>query len=295
MDLFSERYKDLIGYRKSVSGDIFCGNITGGTRVDIVEIMDQFSQPVQLFRNRYDHEDYEMSTALEVAFRKFFRAVDPAGMEVSRYEYDIFGFLISTSEPCLFDVIELQYEELSEDEKSKFQSALNNVLNSDKVPWVLHDGRMIKIDGSQFEQDLARRTLEEMEALTDSAPVFQAAFNELLNAISFLSKGDFAEAIMNAGKSYESILKFVCGEDTDTADNLVTKLLDSGLLKLPESLKGGRFRETVLMSLPNIRNSCAAHGSGTKDNTIDHSLASLAVNLACALDTYLIEIYKGNT
>lgn len=43
------------------------------------------------------------------------------------------------------------------------------------------------------------------------------------------------------------------------------------------------------MSLPIIRNKAAAHGSGTTGREINGPMANLAVNLACALDTYLIQ------
>lgn len=53
------------------------------------------------------------------------------------------------------------------------------------------------------------------------------------------------------------------------------------------------FREKVMMSLPFIRNNSGSdHGAGAKDIIISKPMAKLALNLAAALNTYLIEEYK---
>ncbi len=48
-----------------------------------------------------------------------------------------------------------------------------------------------------------------------------------------------------------------------------------------------------MMSLPFIRNNSGSdHGAGAKDIIISKPMAKLALNLAAALNTYLIEEYK---
>ena len=84
---------------------------------------------------------------------------------------------------------------------------------------------MIKIDAKQFEQDLKRKTLEQLHELRDSAPVFQSAYDELIKAVEFLEKEDYAEAITNAGKSYESIMKIICGADKGNAGELTKQIV----------------------------------------------------------------------
>ena len=97
--------------------------------------------------------------------------------------------------------------------------------------------------------------------------------------------------MINAEKSYESVLKVICGpeSETETANSLIKRLLEAGDLSLPEGLKPESFRNNVLMSLPVIRNKVAAHGSGATGCEVSGPMANLAVNLACALDTYLIQ------
>ena len=53
------------------------------------------------------------------------------------------------------------------------------------------------------------------------------------------------------------------------------------------------FREKVLMSLPYIRNnSTASHGAGRSMAEISKNMANLAINLASALNSYLIDVFK---
>lgn len=97
--------------------------------------------------------------------------------------------------------------------------------------------------------------------------------------------------MINAEKSYESVLKVILGSESETeaASGLTKRLLDAGKLSLPEGLKPEAFQSSVLMSLPIIRNKAAAHGSGATGCEMSRPMANLAVNLACALSTYLIQ------
>ena len=64
-------------------------------------------------------------------------------------------------------MIELQYAELSKNEKIAFQSEINAVFEQDNIPWLLHDGRMIKIDSGQFELDLKVKAISLMQNLKE--------------------------------------------------------------------------------------------------------------------------------
>ena len=57
-----------------------------------------------------------------------------------------------------------------------------------------------------------------------------------------------------------------------------------GLVKMTAAVQSG-----VLMSLLIIRNKEATHDSGAMGREMSGPMANLAVNLACALDTYLIQ------
>lgn len=298
--LFSKRYEELLQGESSWFG-VDDGTVPYSVKVIIARVMEDFREPISFQPSRYD--GYTVNTdALDLAIHKLNEHVDYQIVDLDMMRIgsglDEIHALANVYTPHLFDLIELQYEELSDDAengKGGFRREINEALREHDIPWLLVDGRLIKIDPGQFEQDLKLKTLSEMKELKDADPLYQGAFDELRKAVGFLGRGDYAEAVINAEKSYESVLKVICGpgSETEAANVLVRRLLEAGKLSLPEGLKPEAFRSNVLMSLPTIRNKAAAHGSGATGCEVSGPMANLAVNLACALDTYFIQETTG--
>ena len=295
--LFSERYSDLIDVGHGEPVDKICSDIDNATKVELAEIMREFAEPQKVSTNRYDSY-YINTTALESAIQLFNdKKHGPyIWFENSDFDNAWSNPLAVTFTPFLFDVIELQYEELSDGEKEEFQAAINTVFRQHDMPWLLCEGHLIKMDATQFELDLRQKTLERMRELKDSEPKFQPAYEELLESCEFFEKGSFAAAISNAEKSYESVLKVICGVQKGNADQLTQTYINENSGALPITMRPDGFREKVLMSLPFIRNNSASdHGAGAVPVVIDQNLATLAINLSAALNTYLIGEYRKNT
>lgn len=294
--VFSERYKDLIDVGHGESKDYICGEITFAIKKKIFEALSDFAEPVTIFPNRYD--SYEVRTsAFHIAIDKLNEIIGFPVISLTRNVFDgcenqdIFGNIFT---PWLFDLIEIQYIELSEGERVEFQAAINAVLQSNDIPWLLCEGRMVKIDAQQFELDLRAKALAVLHELKDSDPKFQSAYDELIKACEFLEKGNHAEAISNAGKSYESVLKVICGMQKGNADKLTKEYTDKILCHLPVTMNNVGFREKVMMALPFIRNNSSSdHGAGETPANITRPLAQLAINLSAVMNTYLIEEYAG--
>lgn len=295
--LFSERYGELFQDESNWFGGDDDSNAPYNVKVLIARVMEDFREPISIQPNRYDSCTVNTDT-LDLAISELnehvgYRVVD-LDMACIGSGLDEVHALANVYTPHLFDLIELQYEELSDDAengKGGFRDEINKVLREQDTPWILVDGRLVKIDPKQFEQDLKLKTLGEMKELKDAYPLYQGAYDELRKAIDFLGRGDYAEAVINAEKSYESVLKVICGpgSEMEAANGLVKRLLEADRLPLPEGLKPGAFQGGVLMSLPIIRNKAAAHGSGATGCEVSGPIANLAVNLACALNTYLIQ------
>lgn len=295
--LFSERYGELFQDEPNWFGGDGDSNVPYSVKVLIACVMEDFREPISFQPSRYD--SYTVDTnALYLAIEGLnehvdYRVVDLDMMRMGSGLDEVHA-LANVYTPHLFDLVELQYKELSDDAengKDGFRDEINKVFREHSIPWFLVDGRLVKIDPKQFEQDLKLKALNRMEALKDANPLYQGAYDELRKAIDFLGRGDYAEAVINAEKSYESVLKVILGLEleTEAANGLTMRLLDTGKLALPEGLKPEAFQSNILMSLPIIRNKAAAHGSGTTGREISAPMANLAVNLACALDTYLIQ------
>lgn len=299
--LFSERYEELLQDESNWFGGDDGGSVPYSAKVLIARVMEDFREPISLQPSRYDN--YTVDTdALDLAIRELNESVDYRVVDLDMMRMgsglDEVHALANVHTPHLFDLIELQYEELSDDAengKGGFRGEINKVLREQDIPWILVDGRLVKIDPKQFEQDLKLKTLGEMKELKDACPLYQGAHDELRKAIDFLGRGDYAEAVINAEKSYESVLKVILGSESETeaANGLTKRLLEAGNLSLPVGLKPEVLQSSVLMSLPIIRNKAAAHGSGATGREMSGPMANLAVNLACALDTYLIQETTG--
>lgn len=295
--LFSERYEELLQDEPNWLGGDDDGDIPYNVKVLIARIMEDFREPISFQPNRYDNHIVN-SDALDLAIRGLNESVDYRVVDLDMMcmgsGFDETHALANVYTPHLFDLIELQYKELSDDAengKGGFRGEINEAFRDNDIPWLLVDGRLVKIDSRQFEQDLKLKALSAMKELKDANPLYQGAYDELRKAADFLGRGDCAEAVINAEKSYESVLKIICGSgfETEAANSLIKRLLEAGDLSLPEGLKPESFRNNVLMSLPVIRNKVAAHGSGAMGCEVSGPMANLAVNLACALDTYLIQ------
>ncbi len=299
--LFSERYEELLQDESNWFGGDDGGSVPYSAKVLIARVMEDFREPISLQPSRYDN--YTVDTdALDLAIRELNESVDYRVVDLDMMRMgsglDEVHALANVHTPHLFDLIELQYEELSDDAengKGGFRGEINKVLREQDIPWILVDGRLVKIDPKQFEQDLKLKTLGEMKELKDACPLYQGAYDELRKAIDFLGRGDYAEAVINAEKSYESVLKVILGSESETeaANGLTKRLLEAGKLSLPVGPKPEVLQSSVLMSLPIIRNKAAAHGSGATGREMSGPMANLAVNLACALDTYLIQETTG--
>lgn len=301
--IFAKRYAEFIytGSDHIIHDDI-CGEWDYQPKEKLIELITNFNQPLEYQNNRYDSDDIKKTDAFCCACEQF---NDIMGIPYLGNDFTI------TYEKCLlaqpvahiFSVIELQYDLLYTyqqddifsqdyiDEKAEFSRALNEFFFRKDIPWRMLDGKLIKIDAKQFECDLKLKAIESLKELKDAEPKFQSAYTELTDAIEYFAKGDYQSAINNAGKSYESILKVILGLDDGNAKQLTEQYRDT-LLTVPATMSNGGFQSQVMMALPFIRNNTGAvHGAGDKRVVISKPFAKLAINLAAALDTYLVEEY----
>lgn len=293
--IFLQRYEELITTELGYDTAEFLGEIDYTIIKKIARVLLAFREPVEIPVSRYDSIT-EKTDALIIAVN---RLDDVLGYDATSsfsapgFEYGIVSEednLARLPISWLFSLIELLFDGLSVTEKEAFRSAINEVFSDNDIPWVLIDGRMVKIDSKQFEQDMKRKAAERLNDLKNTSPAFQSSHGELTKAIEFLNKGDYAEAVTNAAKSYESALKVLCNKENAAAGTLVSEIGKRGLLDLPDGMEQKDFESKVLMSLPFIRNRPgAAHGAGTGTGEISRNMANLAVNLACALDTYIAD------
>jgi len=291
--IFAKRYKDVIPQNQFE--DDFCGKADIDTKDKIVDLMEKYSEPIIEHPDRYNTSFTHTTDAFQKACHDFNDMMSSAFFKCM--DFDNFRSLKATVRcgrmAYIYSIIELQYQLLSDTERIPFSRELNALLADLEIPWRILEGQMIKLDAKQFECDLRAKALAQMHELKDAEPKFQSAYTELASAIEALEKGDYQATISNAGKSYESVLKVILSADRGNADKLTNEYMNQ-FLTVPDTMKVEGFREKVMMSLPYVRNNSGAdHGAGAQEVVISKPMAKLAVNLAAALDTYLIEEYAA--
>lgn len=139
-NLFSERYKELIEYGNGPSVDHISGVVSWDTKRHFSEIMIEFRQPIQIQPNRYESRT-ERTDALEVAIDRLrnydiglvvdlqYAQILPGGVE---------GAIAAQFTPALFDIIELQHDELSDDEKAEYRAKINAEFTKSNLPFQLN-------------------------------------------------------------------------------------------------------------------------------------------------------------
>ena len=286
--MFHERYADML--------EQICGDTDCSYNNSLLSVMHTFSEPIEIHPERYDYGITYRTDAFKEACDIFNRKMGTnyhIGNRHNAFEPDKRDDESLSIQPIyyIFSIIELQFNELSDNEAKAYTKEINAVFSGNNLPWLLSNGKIIKVDAQQFECDLKLKVLAQMQELKDAEPKFQSAYTELTTAVEALEKGDYQSAINNAGKSYESVLKVILGADRGNADKLTNQYMEQ-LLSVPDTMIKAGFREKVMMSLPYVRNNSGAdHGAGAKEVVITKPMAKLAVNLATALDTYLIEEY----
>lgn len=183
----------------------------------------------------------------------------------------------------VFDILELASNWMDTKGKETFRNKINQIFELHDCPWRFSDGEFFKLD-SDFVG--ARLAVDAHDALT--ANNFTGAADEYAKSRQEFASGDIKDAILYAGKSFESILKIFTGLEHANADRLLKDMLGKGYFDdLPESIRLG-FLDQVLKSLPFLRNKLGGHGQGPNVIEVPPVYGELSIQLAAAFHNFLI-------
>jgi len=192
-------------------------------------------------------------------------------------------FILDCAAENVLDAIEMTSGSISSESRAPFEAKINKILELDECPWRLWEGEFFKLDDDFVGARSVENTLKNL-----SAGRFAGAADEYAKAQREQASGEVKDAIADACKSYESVLKVLVGQRHSNADRLTKLFNEQGYLDdLPEDIREG-FRGVILMSLPSLRNKIAAHGQGISVVEISASYGLLALQLAAALNNFLV-------
>jgi hypothetical protein len=172
-------------------------------------------------------------------------------------------------------------------------SELNTRFKEHGLGYAYEAGFIIKMDSTYMHQEL---TVPALQILHEDR--YSGAMSEFLKAHEHYRHGRNQEAINEALKAFESVLKTICERKkwpfkaTDTAKNLIEICFDNGLV--PQFLKSemGSLRGLLESGLPTIRNRTSAHGQGSEPKPVDESLTKYCLNIAASNIRFFGEVAR---
>lgn len=156
------------------------------------------------------------------------------------------------------------------------------------------NGEVIRIDNKMLHQEVIKPALR---LLYEEG--FDGAEEEFRKAFEYRRKGDNKNAILEAGKSFESTMKTICDKKgytydkaKDTAKKLIEILESNNFYPSYMASHMASLRTTLETGLPVLRNKTSGHGQGSVVTPILDEFAEYALNLAATNIVLLVGIYK---
>lgn len=155
--------------------------------------------------------------------------------------------------------------------------------------------QLIRIDNKLLHETVIKPTLQ---LLYEEG--FEGAEEEFRKAFECKRKGDNKNAIIEAGKSFESIIKTICKRckyeynTNDTAKQLIKHLEENNFYPSYMQNHITNLRVILESGLPTVRNKNSGHGQGEEIKEISDELVEYALNLAATNIVFLVKIYIAN-
>lgn len=199
-NLFSERYKALIDFGHGTSIDNISGKVEFSAKKHLCKVMFEFAEPSSIQRSRYD-SCVENTDALEESIKRLNDFLEMTIVNLDPFTY-MYGtskedILASQFTPFLFDIIEFQFDELSNGEKTPFQAAINASLKKDNVSFRLSDRGLVEILNDY--EVLSSEIIKNVDSVAE--PGIQDLLNEAIAKHmqpTFQAHRDAAEKIWDA-------------------------------------------------------------------------------------------------
>ncbi len=169
---------------------------------------------------------------------------------------------------------------------------LNHRFREHIIGYQYENGEIIRVDSQYVHSEAVKPAMSLL-----NAEGFEGASEEFMKAHEHYRNGRNKEAIADALKSFESVLKTICDKcqwsypSNATAKPLLDIVFQNGLI--PRSLQSqfGSLRSLLESGLPTVSNP-ERHGQGSTVTTIPSHVAAYALHLAASDIVFLVESHK---
>jgi|CXWL01.1.fsa_nt_gi hypothetical protein len=270
---FSKRHADALRDKKlSVS-------FSKPLRTSIVRILDRFSVRGGWNDQQNFTFDEAVTGLLTFYGKEQLEAFDEKDKRVSVY---FEGFIKGGYPSEVLDAIEAWFD-MNPD--SACERELNDCLAMNNSSWRVVTGQAMLINSEYLHTEVRVRTLR---LLKDGDAT--GALEEFQEAVSDLQAGETKDAIVKAHKSIESVMKTALGTSEHlTFGKLLEHLLKGGLIPTYYQEFLVHFEKLALGAVKERNRPGTGHGQGNVAIDVPRSLAEFVVNLAGAINLFIIE------
>lgn len=171
---------------------------------------------------------------------------------------------------------------------------INFRLRQHSIGYEAIEGRLVRIDNQYIHNEVVKNAIQLLYDMD-----FKSVTDEFLKAHEHYKQGDYKDAVVNAGKAFESTMKTICSKNgynydaqRDTANTLIRHLFDNGLIPSYMQTHFQGLRQALENSAHVLRNKNGGHGQGDVIVDVDDSIVRYTLNMCATNIVFLVERYK---
>jgi len=197
---------------------------------------------------------------------------------------DLNGLIESGYPARVLDVIEAWCDNAKLSAVAQCEKELNTIFEIHNSPWRIANGTVFLIDSEYLHREVVAKTLSLLRENSVAG-----ALEEFTEAVSCLTDGRTKEAVINAHKSVESVMKTVLdSQEHLTFGQLLSRLIKSGIIPTYYEEFYIHFEKLALGAVKERNRPGTGHGQGVEPTEVSKSLAEFSVHLAAAINLFLI-------
>jgi len=171
---------------------------------------------------------------------------------------------------------------------------LNERFKEHGIGYQFGSNELIKVGSTLIHSEAVKPTLR----LLGGQKRFAGANQEFLSAFEHYRHGRNKESLVDALKSFESVMKAICKkqqwpyDERDSAKKLIDICLAQGLIPAYLQSQFTSLRSLLESGVPTVRNRLGGHGQGTQTIVVTQSIASYALHLTASNVLFLTGLEK---